>query len=51
MAAAMITSHRCPVSHSAWKIRSFAQKPTNGGTPAVENISIIMMSANIGSRL
>ena len=27
---------------------SFAQKPTNGGTPAVLNISIIMIAANQG---
>ena len=50
MPAAMTTSHRWFVSHSTWKIRSFAQKPTNGGTPAVENISIIMASASSGSR-
>ena len=50
IAAAITTSHRWWVSHSTWKIRSLAQKPTNGGTPAVENMSTIMAAASKGSR-
>ena len=34
-------SQVCPANHSAWKICSLAQKPTNGGIPAVENITAI----------
>ena len=32
-------------------IHSLAQKPTNGGTPAVENISTSIIAASSGSRL
>ena len=49
--AAMMTSQMCPVAHSCCRIDSFAQKPTNGGTPAVENINAIITSASSGSRL
>ena len=35
----MITSHMCPVTQSCCRIESLAQKPRNGGIPAVENIS------------
>ena len=40
-----------PTPSSAWMIHSFAQKPTNGGTPAVENISTSISSASSGSRV
>ena len=36
---------------SAWMIHSLAQKPTNGGTPAVENINTSISAASNGSRL
>ena len=38
-------------SIKGFKTKSFAKKPTVGGTPAIENRMIIIMNANHGLRL
>ena len=38
------------MSSTAWITASLAQKPTNGGTPAMLNISMSMTAASQGLR-